>query len=242
MRLWLAMPDWVFRLAGASFFFSYVVLRAEKYWLHGFWQQGPFYNFANGDSVHMPWVPLLIDLTFVLIALSFCFRLPPRRRTDNGWIVSYTLLTAYAPLLPLWLLPLLGLVSEDTQNAYGQFLYRNPLTWNEVAIGATLLTIGNAIVLWGYAALNRSFSIIPEPRRLKTTGPYRFVRHPVYFGQFFSLAGFWLFFAQLHVVWIVFYCVCVAMQLYRSKLEDRILADAFGDECREWQKRTFWFV
>ncbi len=242
MRLWLALPDWFFRFAGAAFFFSYVVLRAKKYWLNDFWKLGPFYRFADGHSIHMPWVPLLIDLTFVLIALSFCFRLPPRRREDNGWIVGFTLLTAYGPLFPLWLLPLLGLVDVDLQTAYQKFLFRSPVTRADVMAGATLLTVGNTIVLWGYSALNRSFGIIPEPRRLKTSGPYRLVRHPVYFGQFFSLAGFWLFFAQLHVVWITLYCVFVAMQLYRSKLEDRVLAAAFGEECRVWQKRTFWFV
>lgn len=242
MRFWLALPDWVFRVAGATFFFSYVVSRAEKYWLNDFWQLGPFYQFADGGSIHMPWVPLLIDLTFVLIALSFCFRLPPRTRAGNGWIVAFTLLTAYGPLLPLWLSSLLGLIDADLQAAYDQFLYRNPLTWTEVMAGASLLTVGSTIVLWGYSVLNRSFSIIPEPRRLKTSGPYRFVRHPIYFGQFISLAGFWLFFAQLHVVWIGFYCVFVAMQLYRSKLEDRVLAAAFGEEYRRWQQRTFWFV
>jgi len=242
MQLWLALPDWVFRVAGASFFFSYVVLSAKKYWLNGFWQQGPFLQLADGSSIHMPWVPLLIDLTFVLIALSFCFRFKVRSRANNGWIVAFTLLTAYGPLLPLWLVPLLGLVNEELQATYSQFLYRNPLTQTEVMTGAVLLTVGNAIVLWGYAVLNRSFGIVPEPRKLKTTGPYRFVRHPVYFGQFFSLAGFWLFFANSHIVWITFYCVFFAMQLYRSKLEDRVLAAAFGEECREWQRRTFWFV
>ena len=242
MRLWLALPDWFFRLAGATFFFSYVALSAEKYRLNDFWKLGPFYRYADGTSIHMPWVPLLIDLTFVLIAMGFCFRIPPRRRADNGWIVAFTLLTAYGPLLPLWLSPILGLIDVEMQAKYNYFLYRNPLTWFEVMAGASLLTVGNLIVLWGYLALNRSFGITPEPRALKTNGPYRWVRHPVYLGQFISLAGFWLFGARLHLVWVGFYIVIVAMQLVRSRMEDRVLAAAFGEECREWQQRTFWFV
>jgi protein-S-isoprenylcysteine O-methyltransferase Ste14 len=111
-----------------------------------------------------------------------------------------------------------------------------------VIVGTTLITAGNLIDLWGYTVLTRSFGIVPEARELKTSGPYRFVRHPVYLGQFISQGGVWFCFARLHWVWIGMYVVFVAMQLYRSKLEDRVLAEAFGDPCREWQQRTFWFV
>ncbi len=242
MRLWLATPDWVFRVLGAGFFFSYVLYNAKKYWQNDFWQLGPYYNFADGTSIHMPWVPVLVDLTFVLIALSFCLRLPPRTRAANGWVVSYTLLTAFAPLVPIWLSPLLGQWDKSLQTAYDNFLWSSSLSLTEVIAGAALLTIGNMIDLWGYTVLTRSFGIVPEARELKTSGPYRFVRHPVYLGQFIAQGGVWLFFARLHVVWIGLYVVFVAMQLYRSKLEDHVLADAFGEEGRAWQQRTFWFV
>ena len=243
MRLWLATPDWLFRVLGAGFFVAYLGYRYQKYRHTDFWELGPFYSFsAEGPVYHMPWVPVLVDLTFVLIALGFCLRLPPRDRAADGRVVSFALLTAFAPLIPMELPAVLGLFRESWQVAYEQFLWADPISLNRVFIGSTMITVGNALDLWGYTILTRSFGIVPEARELKTSGPYHFVRHPVYLGQFISQAGVWLFFAQTHWVWISLYVVFVAMQLYRSKLEDRVLAQAFGEEYRQWQQRTFWFV
>jgi protein-S-isoprenylcysteine O-methyltransferase Ste14 len=243
MRLWLATPDWVFRMLGAGFFFSYLLYKAQKYWQIDFWQLGPYIHFSqDGPIYHMPWVPVLVDLTFVLIALGFCLRLRPSHRADNGWIVSFTLFTAFAPLIPIELPAVLGLLNETWQSAYNSFLWPESISLTRIVFATSLITVGNLIDLWGYTVLTRSFGIVPEARELKTSGPYRFVRHPVYLGQFISQGGVWLCAVRLHWVWIGMYVVFVAMQLYRSKLEDRVLAEAFGDPCREWQRRTFWFV
>ncbi len=242
MRLWLATPDWAFRVLGAGFFFFYLIYKSQKYWRYDFWQFVPYYKFADGHSLYMPWVPVLVDLTFVLIALGFCLRLRPSRRADNGWIVGFTLLTAFAPLIPIELPAVLGLFNEAWQAAYNAFLWPKSISLTRVILATSLITVGNLIDLWGYTVLTRSFGIVPEARELKTSGPYRFVRHPVYLGQFISQGGVWLCAVQPHAVWIGMYAVFVAMQLYRSKLEDRVLAEAFGEECREWQRRTFWFV
>jgi protein-S-isoprenylcysteine O-methyltransferase Ste14 len=242
MRLWLATPDWAFRVLGLGFFLSYLAYRTQKYWRYDFWNFVPYYQFADGETLVMPWVPVLVDLTFVLIALGFCLRLRPNRRADNGWIVGFTLLTAFAPLIPVELPVVLGLINQSWQAAYKSLMLPESISLTRVMLGTALITVGNLIDLWGYTVLTRSFGIVPEARELKTSGPYRFVRHPVYLGQFLSQGGFWFCFARLHWVWIGMYVVFVAMQLYRSKLEDRVLAEAFGDPCREWQRRTFWFV
>ncbi len=242
MRLWLAAPDWVFRVAGGVYFAAYFLSQAQKYWQTPFSQLGPYCIFPNGYRLQMPWVPVLVDLTFLLIALAFCFRIPPRTRVTNGWVISYTMLTGFAPLLPFWLSTFLGWWHPPWQQEYNAFLWRDVFTWRMTLAYGVIMTIGFAIEVWGYAALQRSLSIVPEPRELKTTGPYRFVRHPIYFGQFFAQAGVWLIAARTHWVSLGIMATFVAMQLYRSKLEDRVLAESFGESCKEWQRRTFWFV
>src|SRR5229473_5536831 len=50
-------------------------------------------------------------------------------------------------------------------------------------------TAGLAYSVWGLAYLRRSFSIIPEARRLVTGGPYGWSRHPVYLGEIATAIG-----------------------------------------------------
>ena len=52
-----------------------------------------------------------------------------------------------------------------------------------------LATIGLAYSVWGLAYLRRSFSIVPEARRLVTGGPYALSRHPVYLGEIIGAMG-----------------------------------------------------
>lgn len=242
MRLWLGAPDWVFRVAGAGFFFFYLISQSQKYWNIPFSQLGPYCILPSGQRIQMQWVPILIDITFLQIAVAFCFRIQARMRASNFFTIAYTLLTAFAPLLPIWLGPLLGLWNAEWQQAYNAFLFREDFTWQLALLFGVIMTLGLVIEVWGYAVLFRSLSIVPEARELKVTGPYRLVRHPIYFGQFIAQAGFLLIAAKTHWVWIGLYVLFVAMQLYRSKLEDRVLVEAFGEPCREWQSRTFWFV
>ena len=51
------------------------------------------------------------------------------------------------------------------------------------AIAGVLVIGGTAFGVWGLLYLRHSFSIIPEARRLVVGGPYRIVRHPLYFAE-----------------------------------------------------------
>jgi protein-S-isoprenylcysteine O-methyltransferase Ste14 len=243
MRLWLAAPDWMFRVLGFSFFAGFMAIVGQKYSNGEFWKMVPWSDVPGFGVIRMPWVPVLVDATYILMAISYVVRINPRHRADNGFVISITLLTAFAPFLVVsWIPWSLGLFNSDWETAYFMFLWRNPIYWYHALAAALLITLGIAIDVWGYFVLCRSFGIVPEARELKTTGPYRWVRHPIYLGQFLSQAGVLLFFARTHVVWIGMYCLFVGLQLYRSKLEDNVLSKAFGAEYDAWKKRTFWFV
>jgi protein-S-isoprenylcysteine O-methyltransferase Ste14 len=251
MRLWLAAPDWLFRVAGFVFFALFTLSSVQKYlptdssvtfWEH-FKNLGPWCQFANGTMIRMPWVPVLVDMTYLLITVSFIVRVNPKQRASDGKGITLALLAGFAPLIVVvWLGPALGWFNPQWEEEYFRFLWKNPISPLAVLLGSTLITIGNFLDVWGYLVLCRSFAIVPEARELKTSGPYRWVRHPVYLGQILAQGGVWLFFARLHVVWIALYVVFVALQLYRSKLEDRVLAAAFGEQYEAYRRRTFWFV
>src|SRR5688572_8953728 len=49
-------------------------------------------------------------------------------------------------------------------------------------LGVALLLYGMAIQVWAKLSLRRSFGMVPALRGVKTGGPYRFIRHPMYAG------------------------------------------------------------
>lgn len=247
MRLWLRLPDWVFRAAGAIFFLGYLGSQAAGY--ADFPRVGPYIDETDdlgrvipGAVRYFPAARILTDLTFLLIALAFVVRTVPRRRADSPRKIIIPLIAAFWPLLPFMLHSILQFFGSDAAHVLGGRLQFGSITYPRFYAGCTLIVIGNSLDVWGYATLLRSLSIVAEARELRLKGPYRIVRHPIYLGQFLAQAGFWLILIRLQWIWIIFYAAFVAMQLYRSRVEEQVLESAFGDAYAAYKRRTFWFI
>ncbi|NQV24096.1 MAG: hypothetical protein HQ518_06975 [Rhodopirellula sp.] len=240
-RLWLAMPEWWGQAAGAVAMFIWLGFELPA-WYHNFWTMGAWYEFADGTRINLPWSRVLVDLNILLVGLAFVFRRPARIRSAQASEVLLSLLAGWWPLLPFLAVALVAWLDPLTAAEWKMFVQRPRLNFLQVVSGASLIIVGNSLDLSGYATLFRSFSVLPEARELKTTGLYRFVRHPVYLGQFASQAGVWLVFAPAHWIWWSFYAIFVFLQLWRTKREDAVLERAFGREYLHWKERTFWFV
>jgi protein-S-isoprenylcysteine O-methyltransferase Ste14 len=94
-------------------------------------------------------------------------------------------------------------------------------------IGDALLLAGSAWSVWALRTLGRSFSILAQARAVVTTGPYRMVRHPLYFGEVVGALG-----VAVHVysIWsAAVWVLLVVLQLYRSGHEERVLASRLPD-------------
>lgn len=245
MRLWLWVPDWVFRGLGAVAFLVFIAPRLPMYF-GNFWGVGAWYQSNLRDPatrVSAPWGQLLVDLTYLLIAISFIIRTAPRQRAARAREIVPPIIAAFWPFIPWWAVSIGKLFDAGWVGAYELFMI-NPSRWSPVQFicGTSLIILGNALDVWGYATLMRSLSIVAEARELKVRGPYRLVRHPIYLGQMFAQAGVWLFYANTHIVWVAFWAAFVAMQLFRSRIEDEVLARSFGEGYLAWKRKTFWFV
>lgn len=105
-----------------------------------------------------------------------------------------------------------------------------------VLVADILATAGLAYSVWGLAYLRRSFSIIPEARRLVTGGPYRVSRHPVYLGEVATAIGVNLATAGwLSGLAIAYFIAC---ELMRIRWEERVLARTFPTEYPEYARRV----
>ncbi|MGH7765403.1 MAG: methyltransferase family protein [Candidatus Dormibacteraceae bacterium] len=143
---------------------------------------------------------------FTMLVVLYSTRLP-RRGTDHRVAVVFIAFTG-------------------TFSAIGASFLPGGARRDELVLAGDLLaTAGLAYSVWGLAYLRRSFSIIPEARRLVTGGPYALSRHPVYLGEIATAIGVNLATAGwLGALAIVYFVGC---ELLRMRWEEGVLGRAF---------------
>jgi protein-S-isoprenylcysteine O-methyltransferase Ste14 len=166
--------------------------------------------------------PLPTALYFVFCTLPVAIYLTrPRPRARDGRAVAR-------------IAGLAGTVMLLIVGAFPNPVLLLPPEW--VRTMATPLTIvGFAIAVYGLLHLRRSLSIIPEARRLVTTGPYTMVRHPLYMAEMVVSIAVVL---SRPALWAVIALPAfIAVQLLRAHFEEGLLSRTFS-EYRGYAART----
>jgi len=151
---------------------------------------------------------LLLVCFNALLVFLYLIRRAARSTTKSLFVKTIAVIATFLPFT----IPLLGRPSD------------NP---NILLLTSLVTMIGIAIAIYSLSTLGRSFSIIPQARRLVQTGPYKLVRHPVYLGELISILGVVL--AQLSAITMVIYCLLIALLLYRALQEEKLLAGIFPE-------------
>jgi protein-S-isoprenylcysteine O-methyltransferase Ste14 len=107
-------------------------------------------------------------------------------------------------------------------------------------LGAVIGIAGIGGLIWVHRELGRNFSGTLQVRAdqtLITSGPYRWVRHPMYTMMYLITISFFLLSANwgLGVIWIGGFTLVVISRLSK---EDAAMEATFGDEYRTWASRT----
>jgi protein-S-isoprenylcysteine O-methyltransferase Ste14 len=106
-------------------------------------------------------------------------------------------------------------------------------------IGTAPLLFGAAFMVWGLHHIGRNITIsisTKEDHTLVTTGPYRWVRHPLYSGGMVEAVGLCLLMANWFVALNAgLFWVLIA---YRTPMEEKELIETFGDEYRQYVQRV----
>src|ERR1700738_3731509 len=105
-------------------------------------------------------------------------------------------------------------------------------TGDIIAIPATIL------LLTARFQLGRSFSVSPQARKLVTHGLYSKIRNPMYLFSALLVLGFLLTLQNPYLFLII--GVLVPTQIIRAHQEAKLLEEKFGDEYREYRRKT-WF-
>jgi len=104
--------------------------------------------------------------------------------------------------------------------------------------GAILTAMGIALAIWARVHLGRNWSPRPAMKvghELITSGPYRFVRHPIYTGLLTALLGSGLVNGPL---WTVVLFVAVVNFLWRIRVEEAYMMELFPDQYPAYCART----
>ena len=106
------------------------------------------------------------------------------------------------------------------------------------AIGALLFACGIVLAVWARLHLGRNWGMPMTQRaepELVTSGPYRFVRHPIYSGLLTAVLGTAL---VDNLLGLIVVAVLVAYFYYSGTVEERNLAATFPQAYPEYKSRT----
>lgn len=114
-------------------------------------------------------------------------------------------------------------------------------------IGLVLYLAGFTFVLWARRTLGKNWGLstsqqvkLLDDHQLIQSGPYAFVRHPMYFGAWVLFLGLTL----LYPVWAVFILFLSALIAFsgRARREESALEERFGNTWLEYKKRTRFLI
>lgn len=173
------------------------------------------------------WVWLCEGILYLGFVLAYALRRPV---VEPALRFREILLPPVCALLPFFLIydPVLSLQQGQPVYAKLQMLQFYPwIQW--ILVAGTLMTLS------GLLSLRGSFSILTEARVLVTTGAYRYVSHPMYFGEAVAaFASAWLRSgSDKWLVLVVFLC----LQFVRLRNEEEKLRRVFP-EYDEWKSKT----
>ena len=101
------------------------------------------------------------------------------------------------------------------------------LTPEPHSVGLWLMAVGEALTIWGMINLRGNFSIATEVRDWVQTGPYRWIRHPLYAGEILSVWGYAIFWPSL---WSLSGALCFHLaQFLRARMEEQKLLSVYPD-------------
>jgi protein-S-isoprenylcysteine O-methyltransferase Ste14 len=168
-----------------------------------------WFLFAVSKSIVSTWqaasqvvigdIMLLITETAVIVFVLFRRQAKSLSLRLNDWFLAFS-----ASCLPLFARP----------------NHTVPHLWDTAAVPLTVL--GLAMILCAKLTLGRRFGLVAANRGICDVGPYRLVRHPIYFGYLMLHVGFFMLNPTIwnFVVFAAFYAVLIP----RIFAEERLLS------------------
>jgi len=123
--------------------------------------------------------------------------------------------------------------------AFAYFFWTHPpqpWTWMQT-LGACMMLAGFPLWLVAHMQLGASFSVTAQARVLVTRGLYARIRSPIYVFGSIGIAGVMIF--EGRPLLLLVFVVLIPLQIARTRKEARVLEAKFGEEYRNYARRTW---
>lgn len=104
--------------------------------------------------------------------------------------------------------------------------------------GVALCLAGFAFAFWARAHLGRNWGMpmsLRQGHELVTSGPYAYVRHPIYSGIMLAMIGSAL---AVGVLWLALFVLYFAYFLFSARTEEKMMLAQFPDTYPQYRRRT----
>jgi protein-S-isoprenylcysteine O-methyltransferase Ste14 len=169
---------------------------------------------------------LIYALWFGLVTYLTVSAIGVKRETRGHLLQSFSLMLA---IIVAFLFPRLPIFH------FTNFAPVNPLL---SSFGVVLCVVGMVVLVWGRQYLGKNWSqtvAVKIEHELVTSGPYRYVRHPMYAGGLLACTGSAIVAGG---AWIFLFVILGALFLWRAGAEDKLMAQQFANEYPAYKKRT----
>jgi protein-S-isoprenylcysteine O-methyltransferase Ste14 len=180
-------------------------------WSKGFAAYDGVKSFADGVSTYdvVTTVHLMTSgLFFAIVGCLAIVRLEPIRREKRlvGWVLPTAVTVAIT--------------------AIGWFKPQEYPT-SIMFVATAFVVVGTIFTVYSLRHLGRHFGVVSDVRGLVTTGPYRWVRHPLYGGEAITTIG--LVIAAANPFSVAAFAIGMTLQVWRAKVEEQALTSVFPE-------------
>ncbi|MDE2001085.1 MAG: isoprenylcysteine carboxylmethyltransferase family protein [Patescibacteria group bacterium] len=105
-------------------------------------------------------------------------------------------------------------------------------------IGALLAVAGIGLAIWARMFIGANWGqpmTLRVGHELVTSGPYRYVRHPIYSGVLLAMLGTAI---ASQLLWLAVFLMFAGFFTYSARMEERTMTEQFGDAYRTYKAQT----
>ena len=184
---------------------------------------------------------ILIAFLVVLLPVGAYFRIRSRAtrealdRRQEGLFILFTL----RPVATLRLLGLMAFAANPAWMAWSSLPLPTWLRWTGVVAGL----VTGVLWVWTFRSLGKNLTdtvVTRKDHALVTSGPYRWVRHPLYLGFALAVVADTLVTSNWFVSLTA--TATVALLMVRTRTEEEKLVERFGDAYLDYRERTGQFL